>query len=350
MNDDKSSFSTKLTIIFVILLILAGGLYVKSYTSGIKTASGESKLSSKSSGQKSYNSIKSVQSKYNLLLPDIITEYDDSKDDNLNIEVTMNQAVEITTSQFVVKVLTFVNNNADPLALYDSSPVDNMYTVLNNENGIKFFRYRAEYPEYEHCTLINYCTDSMAYGILLGTIISEEEALNYLNINQSSLTATTKEANDEAYYTSLDTDSSEDSKVAETVTNTIPQDIQESTQVQYIEDDDYRYYTIDTDNYMVQIKIPNLESEIQTVKTQKAASFYLGDNKVFTLHINSTTDTDTISTSENEPSEQLNEVIFISWSATNPFSEGTQEYSDFNTIINTVIEDKEEFINRIKTS
>jgi hypothetical protein len=346
MNDKKSSFGTKLTIIFVILLVLIVMLYVKNYTSGIATASGESKYStSKTTGQKSYSSIESLQSKYNLLLPEIITSFK-NEDDSLSIETTMNQIIEIDSSQFVVKVMTFVNNNADPLALYDSSPVDNMYTVSNNENGINFFRYRTGYTQYEHCTLINYCTESRAYGILLGTIIAEEEALNYLGISQESLVSTTKEANDEAYYNSESSDGLSNSSGTEIVTASGDEpDIQAMLEVDYIEDDEYRYYTIQTDENIIQLKIPNVASEIQSIKTNSFSSFYLNGTCIFTIFYD-----DKYSDYECKENHSIIEVDtnkFIDYLEVNPFEVDTDAYNDYNTIINTII-DVENNINIIK--
>jgi hypothetical protein len=295
METNRSPFGTKLMTILIILVILTALLFVKGYISGFNTASGETS----SKAVQDFNSIANVQNRYNLILPDFVTSYTNENDD-LNIEVTMNQIIEIYTDEFVVKVMPFVNNNADPLGLYesDSNTVDLMYLVKSdsNENSINFVRYRTGIPSYEHCTAINYCTESMAYGILIGNIISEQEVFDLINIDKDNLEQTDKISNDGIVESETDTDT-ENSIIK--VNNT-------------------------------EISLPVTKSKIERVDLDGVTSLFIDDTMIISIVYNDYDIKNNTYGGQSEITIDTNMKIY--YMSDNPFEIGTYAYNDYNNI------------------
>lgn len=131
-------------------------------------------------GQVTYSSIEELNSNFyvNVYMPEKLLEYDD-----LTFEVYNEQVANIYNSNFVLKATAFLDESADVLGLYGNSEIDDFYRNSNAESGeIISVRYRTGYEEYPHCTLLNYCTDKVSYGLMLEDEMSIEEAFELLGI------------------------------------------------------------------------------------------------------------------------------------------------------------------------
>ena len=167
--------------IWVVALILTGlltVLTVEAYKSGMITNSSKVKT-------EEYNSIDKLLSSTDMEieLPEFIKQ-----EKHLKIEDKLGAIIQISNENFVLKIADFVDVMADPLALYESSGIDNRYNFESENTNIKFFRYRAEYKEYKNCTIINWSTDNTTYGLMIGDKITEEDALSLIGLSREYLT------------------------------------------------------------------------------------------------------------------------------------------------------------------
>lgn len=167
--------------IWVVALILTGlltVLTVEAYKSGMITNSSKVKT-------EEYNSIDKLLSSTDMEieLPEFIKQ-----EKHLKIEDKLGAIIQISNENFVLKIADFVDVMADPLALYESSGIDNRYNFESENTNIKFFRYRAEYKEYKNCTIINWSTDNTTYGLMIGDKITEEDALSLIGLSREDLT------------------------------------------------------------------------------------------------------------------------------------------------------------------
>lgn len=167
--------------IWVVALILTGLLTVltaEAYKSGMITNSSKVKT-------EEYNSIDKLLSltDMEIELPEFIKQ-----EKHLKIEDKLGAIIQISNENFVLKIADFVDVMADPLALYESSGIDNRYNFESENTNIKFFRYRAEYKEYKNCTIVNWSTDNTTYGLMIGDKITEEDALSLIGLSREDLT------------------------------------------------------------------------------------------------------------------------------------------------------------------
>ena len=183
MGENKKNNISKTLIVFI-LCIIASIWFLSAYKDGINLTNNNTKK---------YSSLNELMNDTTLeiKLPEFI-----ESEENLNIETKIGKLVQINNNNFVIKITDFVNNMADPLGLYDTSNIDNLYTVDSENTNIKFFRYRVGYKEYKNCTIINWCTDSTAYGLMIEKSIDQEDALNMLELSKSSLSEYIEESYD----------------------------------------------------------------------------------------------------------------------------------------------------------
>lgn len=300
MGKNKSGRLWILTIA-IILVALCMMLSIQGFTQGVNG-------NTQQKGEKTYNSLDDLYKNTSLDLE--IPEYVSSRDD-LEISSVMGQIVEIHCSYLVLKAASFVNNNADPLGLYEKSTLDSMYRVENEEN-IKFFRYRVGYKEYPHCTIINWCTENTAYGLMIEDDIKEVEALDIIGISQDNLVKTTYEENNGEYSLNENENSTEESNI------------------------EMQIYKV---NDQLQLDIPKFENFPNVILNDGRAIFYIDNEFLFAIcYSEQYTETEA---DEIENIVDIKEGLQFRYAKQNPFSTGTVAYNDyklFMTTLNDIIE------------
>lgn len=281
----------KLYIIGAVLLVSA--IFLLSFSNGNSLTNNESK------GISTYDSLSELKKSHSEL---IIPEYITSQTEELQIESIMGQAIQVYNSQIVYKAMPFVNNNADPLGLYEKSEVDNMYKVdqEQNDDEITYFRYRQGYPKYPSCTLINWCTAYMAFGIMTESSISEDEALEILKLTKENLTVTTAKENDN---------------------------------VEEIEINKQENNQLEINNKYI-IELPNFESGLSIIDGNGASIVYLDSKLAFVIvYDNFDKYENTYSTQERM---ELNNEITLYYSKDNTFDTNTSAYNDYELFLGTL--------------
>lgn len=278
--------SIKVWIIGIILIVLLLMLSTKGMKDGIS-------LNTNNNGISSLTSLSKLQKSYpDIEIPNFILDYEGE----LHIENIMGQLIQITSDDFAFKVTTFVDNNADPLGLYEEAGTDNKYNVNSSETNINFFRYRIDYEEYKNCTIINWCTEDRAYGVLIGKKLTEDGALELIDINKESLYAEQEKQEE------IDTESS------------------------------------DTETYIIgnmfSIDLPKFKSDISMLDNNGTTSFYINKKLIFVILYN---DYDIDSDAFSGQSELVvDNNIVIKYLSDNPFEVDTLAYNDYNTFVSTI--------------
>ena len=280
---DKSShivFYMIASIITFILIIL----YLGSFFNGIKTNGNK--------GIKYYESLDELVTKtaLDIEIPSYVSDNDD-----LKIQSVMGQLIQIHNDTFVLKVAPFVDNNADPLGLYEKSNVDNKYKVDNGD--INYFRYRSGYSVYPNSIIINWCTDSTAYGIMIEQYINEDEALGIVGLSKEDI---------EKYI-----------------------ELKEQHNIEA----DYRteVYELDT---MCSLELPKFKTDITVIDGNGIKSIYI-DKKLIIVIIYNKADIE--NNTYGEQSEVIiDENIVIRYLSENPFEIGTLAYNDYNNFVSTI--------------
>lgn len=135
-----------------------------------------------SNGQIIYSSIEDLNKNF------YVTVYmpeDLLNSEGLTYEVYNNQVASIYNSDFVLKATAVLDENADVLGLYGASTTEKFFRNSEAESGeIISVRYRTGYEQYPHCTLLNYCTDTVSYGLMVEETMTVEEAFTLLGISQ----------------------------------------------------------------------------------------------------------------------------------------------------------------------
>ena len=283
----------KLYVLAVVLMVLLLIMFIGSFNNGIGLRQNNSSI-------KNYKSIDELMNNTSLDLE--IPEYILNKcDGDVYIESIMGQFIQINKSDFVLKIALFVDNNADTLGLYDKSSVDKMYIVKDDD--MSFFRYRTGHEIYNGCTLINWVKNGLAYGLMLDYIVSEDEALEILNISKEKLQPTnSKEGNN---------------------TNII---------------DDINLDTSSTLNYTIgdniNIDLPKFESDLNIIDANGIAQFYINKKLIFVILYN---EYDINSgTYDGHKEIIINDDIVIKYIEENPFEKGTEAYNDYDKFITTI--------------
>lgn len=289
----KNKLSIKIYIIAFILCSMVCLLFIGSFKSGMCIQS--------NNGIRKYNSLTDLMNKtsLNIELPNYVVQQ--SKEEDLTIESIMGQVVQIYGSSFAFKAATFVNNNADPLGLYEKAETDSKYSVETteneNKNSIKFFRYRLGYEEYSHCTLINWCTDETAYGLMISNIITEDEAIEIIGIEKERLTEYIEKTEQES----------------------------ESTENKVSLGNEY---TI-SDNFKV--TLPKFNSELNMVETENSTLFYIEDKLVFVFVYG---EDDGAFNGQSE--RKIINGLVLKYLSDNPFNNESDGFNDYNLFIDTI--------------
>lgn len=287
----------KVKLGIIIAIILASTIFLLSFHNGIDLVSSSNK------GISTYNSLGALKKSHTEL---IIPEYIASQTEELQIESIMGQAIQVYNSKVVYKAMPFVNNNADPLGLYEKSEIDNMYKVNSEQNDdeITYFRYRQGYPNYPSCTLINWCTAYMAFGIMTESLISEDEVLEMLKLSREGLTVTSAREND-----NID-------------------EIEENN-----EESEELHAEIEINNKYI-VELPNFKSEQSIIDGNGASIVYLDSKLAFVIVY------DNFEKYENTYSKQekmeLNNEITLYYSKDNTFDTNTSAYNDYELFLETL--------------
>lgn len=284
MDKKKRTSNIYLIVIFLSLCITA--LFIAATKDGMSVSTAK--------GVKTYNNINKLidGTSFELDVPQFILDYNKE----FIITNTMGQIAEISCEDFSFKAASFVNINADPLGLYEKSTEDVRYNVNDENTKINYFRLRTGYTEYPNCTLLNWCTDKTAYGIIIGNKLTIDEAIELIGISKQSLSEIEKEIG----------------IISENNIDT----------VQYILED------------KVYIELPKLNSNINIIENNGASNFYL-DKKLILVVLYNELDIDTEAYS-GQSEIVTEEGIVIKYLSENPFSEGTTAYNDYNKFISTI--------------
>jgi len=267
--------------------------------------------------QKLYSSIDELiqHTGFKLSIPNFVYNYNGKI---LNISSTMGQIVEIDTKDFVYKASPLVSYNADILGMYDHTEEDHMYTIKNNADGIKFFRYRLNYPNYEHCTIVNWCTSKTTHGVIIGKVMNVDELLKTFNIDKESMKETSKKEIYELENSGVSPDSED-----EAVTNNI------------------KYKRYDVGNKF-SIELPEFNSSVNIIDENGLFMFYL-DKKLVLVIIYNDYDIDTNSFS-GQSELKLADGVVMRYRSKNPFDKSHVDYSNYNNFIKTIDYIKETII------
>lgn len=296
----KVGNKTKIYIIFAILLVLITLLSINGATSGMTG-------SSNSSGIKSYKSIDDMldNTGFDVSIPNIVYNY---SGEYIKIASTMGQVIEISSKDFSFKASPLVSYNVDILGMYDDCKEDKKYTVDKKDSRIKFFRYRLGYPGYEHCTIIDWCSDTTTYGLLIGKVLTRSEILELAELTEEELTETTTEE-----ILALESEN------------------------EYFKKDElnieFEYKTYEIGNKF-SIDLPIFASEINIIDEDGIARFYIDKILAFVIIYN---DYDIDSNAFSGQSETLlTDGIILKYRSDNPFDQSHIDYDNYNNFIKTI--------------
>lgn len=279
-------------IIGVILLIVTLFMvFTEAFKSG-------SSMEGSREGIDNYNSVRELMenSSINLDFPSFVLNQQ-----NVEVRSFMGSLVEMGNEQFVLKAANFIDVKADPLGLYEQAATDKSFT---SKGSINYVRYRLGYPNYENCTLINWCTDTTSYGMMLPDVYDEEYIFNLLEINKDIYT---EQANiDEALMDNKD--------------NT-----------QNTQDDNIKYIAI-AGKYG--IGLPILKSNINLYDYDGYTIAYIDKTSCFILVYN---DFDINNkTFDQHESIILDSGIVMYYKEDNPFEDNSIAYSDYSNILSAI--------------
>ena len=292
-DKDKKGVS-KLFIIALILCALAVGLMFLSYNNGINISGGSKNI-------KEYKSISELESNppFELKLPSFVKDEEEMK-----IKCTMGSMLEIDTRAYILKAATFVDNNADPLALYDKAKEDVKFTVNNSD--ITYLRVRTGYKEYENCTLINWVDGEIAYGLIWADKAELADILITLNINESDLEKYTDSSSSDS-----DTTSDED--------NT----------------SDIKFDNITVGD--MSLSVPHFEtSELTYADLKDMLLFSMDDKMVFVVIYDNINDH--VKDFEGQGEIVSDKGVIIRYIKENPFEVGSDSYKNYEIFLKTIAE------------
>lgn len=303
MEQYKHKHSSRVYIVGAILLALITMLAIVGASSGMIGSSNHSQDIEK------YSSIDELiqHTDFKLSIPNFVYNY---RGKIFNISSTMGQIVEMDTNNFVYKASPLVSYNADILGLYEHTDNDHMYTIKNNADDIKFFRYRLNYPNYEHCTIVNWCTSKTTQGIIIGKVMNPEEIIKTFNIDKESM----KETSQKEIYELENSVVSSDIK-GEKVTNNLI----------------YKRYNVGN---KFSIELPEFNSSVNVIDEDGLFMFYL-DKKLVLVIIYNDYDIDTNSFS-GQSELKLADGVVMRYRSKNPFDKSHVDYVNYNNFIKTI--------------
>lgn len=164
--DNKNKVIGTILIVLLILLIT---------TTLISFNSGHNK---NVNGLNDYESIQELKSSitFDLDIPTFIY-----KEKNIKISSVLGQMIEISNEKFKLKASIWVDNNADPLGIYDVCEDDNKYNVKDSD--ITYFRIRKSKDN----TIINWVKNGTSYGLVEYKDMSLKDILDILNLKEDNL-------------------------------------------------------------------------------------------------------------------------------------------------------------------
>lgn len=311
MKNEKGT-SAKLYVIALILFVLITLLAIGGATGGI-TGSSNSNVE----GTKSYSSISDLieHTTFSMYIPNEIYNYNGKI---INAQSFIGQVIEIDTEDFVFKASSpIASYNADILGLYDNTKDDYMFFVNSENTPIKFIRYRLNYPSYEHCTIIDWCTDETTHGLIAGSIMSENDVLALFGIDKASLTETNQ-------------------------SEIVKLENGEST----LSDNDIDISNIEYDTYTIgdifTVDIPKFTSGVNVLDENGVAKFYVDKKLVFVIIYNDyDIETDAFS---GQSEKVLADGIVLKYKSENPFDQGHVDYENYNRFLKTIDNIKETIV------
>lgn len=277
------------TLQFIAIVLVSMAVFI-SYSlysnGGINTTS--------THGTKTYKSLSDVQSDTMLDLS-IPSGIDTSQ--IIEIRSTLGQLVEARAEHYILKAAKFIDKNADTLGLYEASEVDNKYDISNSD--ITFFRYRSGYKGYENCTIINWCNTTTSIGIMLDEIYTEDEIIDMLELNESNMKSCT----------------ASESEIID-----IP-----------IE---WNQHTIA--NGKISLSLPSLESSLEALDFEGYTIIFLNKNRcLVVVYSDYSIDTNVFG---GQGQIDIDEHTRLNYLLENEFELDTEEYRDYNVILNNIQE------------
>ena len=215
----------------------------------------------------------------------------DNCDENTVYKNISNYMVMVYNNSFTFKSSDFVDINADPLAIYEESLVDNKY----NDSNITYFRFRQGNNEAGvDSTIINWCTEDVSYGLIINESIPEEFALSILGINFDNLSIIGNEHIDDV-----------DTKLEE-----------------------YKF------NEHITMKVPVFSSRIQSLEINGATTLFIEHELVAVIVYN---DYDLMAgTYDDMESILRDDGIKLYYNIENPFDHNSVTYQDYELFISTI--------------
>lgn len=163
MDKNKKSNSI-IYIIVIIISILFVVLILSSFKSGNKQ---------EISGIIEYKSLQDIENSvsFELKIPAFLYKENDLKMNNV-----LGQIVTITNERYTLKASKWVDNNADPLGVYEEFDIDKKYE--SDKGSISYLRYRQN----SNITILNWVNNSTAYGLMINELVNIEDTLKLIEI------------------------------------------------------------------------------------------------------------------------------------------------------------------------
>lgn len=219
----------------------------------------------------------------------------------LEIRNVMGQIIELRSEHYVLKAALFMNINADPMGLYEKSEVDSKYTVSNSD--ITFLRYRTGYKGYENCTIINWCNKTTYLGIMLDSIITEQDAIKMMGLDKANLSEYTEDVAGDT---------------ANIVSNT----------------DNMNWVQHKINNENISVYLPELKSVVRSVDLDGYSILFLNDTRcIVVIYSDYALDTDVFG---GKGKIDIDEHTRLNYLTENEFEAGTDEYRDYELILQNI--------------
>lgn len=296
MNKKKST-NYKVWIVAAILAVASCIAFIGATKNGITLDSNNAK------GIKTYSSISEMQSDINLNIR--LSDYILNNCNNISIESVSGQMItiygEINSTAFVLKTAAFVDKGADTLGLYEDSQIQVAYNTVNSD--INYVVYRQGYIEYPNCTIINWCTNETAYGMMIESLLDESSILEIIGIQDNNIVKAESAV--------------QDNKNSDTSTN-------------------YNVEYFDTYNVFGKyfIKLPEFNTEVTHIDTAEASAFFAGDTLLFIVTFD---ETDSIKNEYSEYSRlSVNDRVAVYYLDINTYDPDTIAYNDYDIMLNTI--------------
>jgi hypothetical protein len=286
---DKKSSHLGIWLIAVVLLATSYIVFIQSFKDGIN-------IDNSSSNSTEYDSIADLLADSTFSGAEI-PEYVTSSGEELNISVEYGSFATIYTDTFVFKFAQFVGVNANALALYEDAEIDHRYYV--DDSNVTYFRYRQQYSEYPNCTIIDWCTDEMMYGLMIEDDISEDDAKSIVGISNCNLTEYIVDSDSEAEETSTEL-------VGDTVTL--------------------------SDN--IELTLPEFSEEVETYDLGDMLAIYSGETFLFLV-----ADINTVVGDDNFSDYELitcDHNMIIAYYPENTYDPDSNAYDDYELLLSTI--------------